>query len=226
MVTWTKRLLLMLLAFLPLNKTFSEDLSFQPIEKHTEDEKDKLFFNEFQKDCEVRRYNHNSFSPLGCLEKLIINGTEIKAEVVVCDPADPTRQMTIAAPIEAVYWNSECPDQSIHLTCRISPQFKSSLLEVLCGAKVKPKVEAQWAIYEYDYSKQKYYRSFHTDDKTILLTIPSGMDKVQISDRFERDAMPVSFSMNMLFASEDKKQKLFFSFQADGKSFSLPISGR
>lgn len=228
MVTWTKRLFLILLTFSSLSKTPCEDVNSQSndalIEKQRVDEKNKFFFDRFEKRFEARTFNYNDLSSFGFLEKLIINGNEIKAEIVVCDPEDPRRQIMIAAPLEQIYWNSQYADQSIHLVCRASPQFKSSLLEALCDSKVNPKVEAQWSIYEYDYSKQKYFRSFHTDDKTISLTIPDGTQKMYISDRFERDAMFISFSMGITFASEDKNQKLFFSFQADGKTFSLPIS--
>lgn len=228
MAIWTQSLFLIFLAFIPLSKTFCKDLSFQSndpfIEKEIINEKEKLFFNQLEKECVVGIFSNNDFPSIGRLEKLVVNGNEIKADLVVSDPEEPTKQMAIAAPIEYISWDSECPHQTIYLTCRISPQFKSSLLEVLCDSKNNPKVEAQWSIYEYDYSKKKYFRSFHTGDKTILLTLPNGINKINISERFERDTMPISFRINMLLAPEDKKQQLFFSFQADGKTFSLPIS--
>jgi hypothetical protein len=102
-------------------------------------------------------------------------------------------QMTIAAPIDRIYWNSELPDETIMINFKISPQFKASLLEALCDSKVNPKVEAQWSIYEYDYSKQKYFRSFHTNDKTISFALTKGMKTLQISNRIDRDSIQASF---------------------------------
>jgi hypothetical protein len=184
-----------------------------------EDAENKLFFNYFARQCDVGRSAYTNNLTVGYLEKLLIDGKEIKADTLVRDPEDPSKQIAATAILESVCWDG----QSFYLRCRISPQVKASLLEALCPAKPSVIADAQWVVYEYDYMKQRYFRSFHTNNKAISLSMPDRMASVDISEKPESEGMPINFLLRISFTPANEEQKIFFSFQADGPTFFLPI---
>lgn len=189
---------------------------------------EKAFFTVVDIICDTDRpYYQRGFNPIskdsfGYILKMTVNGHEIPADTQVRDPENPEKYIYIPALVNAVLWDGQ-PTEPINLEARISPKARASLLEALCSSAGKPKIEAEWSVYSYDYEKGKFFRSFHTNDQPIHLTFRDRFNIRQELDRYIERPLNFIFYTTLTPPPGYADQTLFVAFKSEGKTFQFPI---
>ena len=94
-------------------------------------------------------------------------GQELEADLSVVDPENPDKKIQAVGLIENVDWSG--PNAVIKVSMRVSSKNKAIIQEALCLPKEPLLVEAQWAVYDYDFPAGKYFKVFYTIDKPLVL---------------------------------------------------------
>jgi hypothetical protein len=136
-------------------------------------------------DCnskEAYNFNANNEMRVGYLQKLSFPSVNIELEPdeYVIDPENPQNRFKTVGIIERIRWTGSS-DEPVEITARLSPANTALLREALTSLTDRADLEAEWVVYDFDHKAKKYYKRFHTDNKTIKAVIPDDM-RVYVSE--------------------------------------------
>lgn len=173
--------------------------------------------------CEAKvTYNFTlgSTAPVGHLLSLSFtnSGKDLVADTPVPNPESPDEKINIIGAFDFIQWEGG-PTEPIQADFRISPQNKAILQEALSSLTGGAELEAQWAIYNYDYKEKKYFMTFHTDGNKIKFVVTKGT-KVLIAPEADRQVQqPLNFcvSMSITAKSEGDDQEVNIAYTSANK---------
>jgi hypothetical protein len=112
---------------------------------------------------------------------------ELKSDLVtVMDPTAPTQKINgddgVFAVLSSFDWNTGATD-SMYFSGQISTENRQKIASLLMGTWSHVEVEFKFAVYEYELSKKKYFKSAFTEKTLKGLIEKNGSDlNIDVSD--------------------------------------------
>lgn len=180
---------------------------------------DVVQFTVIDKYCDVKSALSLPDIKIGHFLKFSFANQALEADIPVWDPQNFNKIINVVAIIENIRWNG-LANSPIEVRGRVSSKNKALMQECICSSDGRFECEAAWVVYEYDYDAGRYYRSFHTDEKTVNLKLYQFYEFSREPDSSIKTPVNYSFDLSFAANSEIGDQKLFFAFSASGKTFS------
>lgn len=172
-------------------------------------------------------FDATTTSRIGHLVKLSFPGInkELNRDLSLSNPETLEVKDDVAAVINYICWEGG-PNDPIRINGRVSPQNKATLQEAFSSMAENVDMEAEFVIYDYDYTAGKYFKRLHTFNKTLKLTIdPRSRVDIEEDPSIFKGKKPVNFLFEISFSPQNgvADQKLGFAFSSSGTQFSRQL---
>ncbi len=157
---------------------------------------------------------------VGHLIKMKVAGKDLSADLEVTNPEDITGDnVKVVGVMSSIEWEGGIAD-AIHIDAQISVTNKQEIAILQDSDLSDTSVEFQFAVYEYDPKKKKYFAAFHSNDTDLKGLIEKNGSELSL--RVEREAStevmnPINFAFSIGIMPEDTKQDLHKAVSVDGK---------
>jgi hypothetical protein len=121
--------------------------------------------------------------------------TDLKGDIPVANPTNPSSKVEVIGVIEDVKWNGGQTDALV-VGMRVSPTNKGKIAAAF-GPEGGADVDVQFDLYEYDHNGNKYFPALSSDNKMLQCKITQGT-KVKVGNKKETDVeQPVNFRVEL-----------------------------
>ena len=156
-------------------------------------------------------FKKDSQGPVGFVTKLNIGGTDIKADLTTCkDPTSPDTDVKAVMVLDGYSWDTGVTDP-LGFTGRISVDNKQIVAGLLLGTLTNTEVKAEFALYEYDPQKKKYFKSAYNNEELSALIAKQGDSDLSIfvaDDPAGEVQSPINYAMTIDITPQEKQQSI------------------
>jgi hypothetical protein len=158
-------------------------------------------------------------SQIGMVKKLKIGEMELSADFTLKDPESNQKDMKAVGVLSYAGW-SVSPTDPVNISLQLSETAKNKIDTLTKKSLSNIEVEMEFDCYNYDTSKKKYFKNFHTNEAEIKgLIMGQGND---LAIRIELSPNPVvqepqNYTLNLSVKPQSKAQNLHYLSSVDDK---------
>jgi hypothetical protein len=153
------------------------------------------------------------------VKKLKIGEMELSADFTLKDPESNQKDMKAVGVLSYAGW-SVSPTDPVNISLQLSETAKNKIDTLTKKSLSNIEVEMEFDCYNYDTSKKKYFKNFHTNEAEIKgLIMGQGND---LAIRIELSPNPVvqepqNYTLNLSVKPQSKAQNLHYLSSVDDK---------
>jgi hypothetical protein len=145
-------------------------------------------------------FDINEQLSVGHITSLTIGTTELNADLSVTDPEFPNGDtIKVACVISAIFWSGGFADP-IQFSCQVSNDNKQALEFLVDQTLSNTDVQFSFNVYDWDLTKQKYYKAFHTNGAALYGFIENQGGELNMTidpDQSMEVAYPINFKFTL-----------------------------
>lgn len=165
------------------------------------------------KGCDVYQgfnFKKDKSTTVGFITALKVNDIEIKADITVKDPLNPTTDLPVVAVLSDAHWSTGTTD-TIGFSGQCTAGNRQNLAIMLYKDLTKVEVLFKYDVYEYDPMAKKYFKCFHCGDTEMKgLLEKNGADlHLSVADDASAEVQsPLNYSFHIGIKPQSTEQAL------------------